>query len=435
MELSQLMEVKAKLVDFVEQFRPLLGRSERRHWCSMYLSGLLLDGERKSIEPMAARLPGGNEQALQQFVNQSPWDPASVVNHLVDVMADHLRPSPGILVLDDTSLPKKGTHSVGVARQYCGALGKVANCQSVVSWHFAGENLHFPLAGELYLPKVWTDDSARMIKAGVPPERTAFVEKWRLALSLLDRVKGKVPYEAITFDAGYGEIRDFLSALDERKELFVGQIPESHGFWPADVETITTSRSNRGRPRKHPVVADRRHKPFSAKQWREKLQRNGETFETVELPLQSKRTVEALAIRVRQANAKAYYRPGPERWLLIERIGQDSYKYYVSNFPADIPISRLISLAHRRWTVEQGYQQLKEELGLDHFEGRSWPGLHHHIALCFMAFCFLVLLQGDHQKKLQGIASDDPTMAQRSVHDSDLPPLREDQLPRAVGFL
>jgi SRSO17 transposase len=163
--------------------------------------------------------------------------------------------------------------------------------------------------------------------------------------------------------------------------------------------------------------------------------KDGVPFETLELPLQSKRTVEALAIRVRQANAKAYYLPGPERWLLIERIGQDSYKYYVSNFPEDASISRLISLAHRRWTVEQGYQQLKEELGLDHFEGRSWPGLHHHIALCFMAFCFLVLLQGDHQKKLQGIASDDPTMAQRSTHDPDLSLLREDQLPRAVGFL
>jgi SRSO17 transposase len=383
MDMDQLTEVKTKLMEFVEHFQLLLGRSERRHWCSMYLSGLLLDGERKSIEPMASRLPGGNEQAMQQFVNQSPWDPASVMNRLVEVMVGHLRPSIGVLVLDDTSLPKKGTHSVGVAQQYCGALGKVANCQSVVSWHFAGEDLHFPLAGELYLPKVWTDDAARIIKAGVPPERTTFVEKWRLALSLLDRVKGKVPYEAITFDTGYGEIRDFLTALDERKELFVGQIPESHGFWPNDVETITASRSN----------------------------------------------------RVRQANAKAYYRPGPKRWLLIERIGQDSYKYYVSNFPEDAPISRLISLAHRRWTVEQGYQQLKEELGLDHFEGRSWPGLHHHIALCFMAFCFLVLLQGDHQKKLPNFASDDSTMAQRSTHDPDLSPLREDQLPRAVGFL
>jgi len=435
MEMNQLMEVKAKLLAFVEQFRPLLGRSERRHWCSMYLSGLLLDGERKSIEPMAARLPGGDEQALQQFVNQSPWEPAPVMNRLVEVMMEALRPPAGVLVLDDTTLPKKGTHSVGVARQYCGALGKVANCQSVVSWHFAGEEIGFPLVGELYLPKEWTNDSARMTRAGVLPERRAFVEKWRLALSLLDRIRGKVPYEAITFDAGYGEIRDFLAALDDRRELFVGQIPESHGFWPNDIEMITTSPSHRGRRRKYPAVADKRHKPFSAKRWREKLQKEGAPFESVELPLQQKRTVEVVAVRVRQANSKAYYRPGPERWLLIERIGADSYKYYVSNFPKDAPVSRMVTLAHRRWRIEQGYQQLKEELGLDHFEGRSWGGLHHHVALCFLAFCFLVLLERDHQKKLQGIVADDSPMAQRAAPDPDLSPLREDQLPEAVGFL
>lgn len=435
MEMDKLIEVKATLLDFVEQFRPLLGRSERRHWCSMYLSGLLLDGERKSIEPMAARLPGGDEQALQQFVNQSPWEPAPVMNRLVDVMMGALHPEAGVLVLDDTTLPKKGTHSVGVARQYCGALGKVANCQSVVSWHFAGEEIGFPLTGELYLPKEWTSDSARMTRARVPPERRAFVEKWRLALCLLDRIREKVPHEAITFDAGYGEIRDFLSALDERRELFVGQIPESHGFWPKDIELITTSRAKRGRKRKYATVADRRHKPFSAKRWREKLQEEGVAFQAVELPLQQKRTVEVAAIRVRQANAKAYYRPGPERWLLIERIGVDRYKYYVSNFPEDTPVSRMVILAHHRWRIEQGYQQLKEELGLDHFEGRSWAGLHHHIALCFMAFCFLILLQKDHQKKLRDLAADDPPVAQRSAANPDMSPLREDQLPEAVGFL
>ncbi len=182
-------------------------------------------------------------------------------------------------------------------------------------------------------------------------------------------------------------------------------------------------------------MADRRHKPFSAKRWREKLQVEGVAFQAVELPLQKKRTVEVMGIRVRQANAKAYYRPGPERWLLIERIGADRYKYYVSNFPFDTPVPRMVILAHRRFRIEQGYQQLKEELGLDHFEGRSWRGLHHHIALCFLAFCFLVLLQKDHQKKLPCLASDDPPMAQRTAYDADLPPLREDQLPEAVGFL
>jgi SRSO17 transposase len=435
MDMDRLTEVKERLLRFVEQFRPLLGRSERRHWCSMYLSGLLLDGERKSIEPMAARLPGGNEQAMQQFVNQSPWDPFAVMDRLVEVMAASLSPTAGVLVLDDTTLPKKGTHSVGVARQYCGALGKVSNCQSVVSWHFAGEDFHFPLLAELYLPQEWTADHSRMAKAGVPKRRAAFVTKWNLALSLLDRIKGKIPYEAIVFDAGYGEVRQLLSALDKRKERFIGRIPESHSFWADDIETITTSRSNRGRPRKHPVVADRRHRPLTAKRWTEKLLAEGRTFETVSLPLRYKPSAEVLAVRVREVVSQAYYRPGPKRWLLIERLGEDRFKYYVSNFPEDASVPGMMVLAHRRWMIEQGYQQLKEELGLDHFEGRSWTGLHHHIALCFMAFCFLVLLGRDHQKKLQGDAARDPAVAERDPYGADLSALRQDQLPRAVGFL
>jgi len=304
----------------------------------------------------------------------------------------------------------------------------------VVSWHFAGEDVHFPLVAELYLPKEWTTDPSRMTKAGVPKRRTGFVTKWNLALSLLDRIKGKIPYEAILFDAGYGEVRQLLSALDKRKELFIGRIPESHSFWPDDIEMITTSRSNRGRPRKHPVVADRRKKPLSAKRWMQKLLAEGRPFETVKLPLEYKPSAEVLAVRVREVISQAYYRPGPTRWLLIERLGEDSFKYYVSNFPENASVQKIMALAHRRWTIEQGYQQLKEELGLDHFEGRSWTGLHHHITLCFMAYCFLIL-EKDHQKKLQCDASDNPPVAEHDPHDTDLSTLWEDRLPRAVGFL
>jgi SRSO17 transposase len=251
------------------------------------------------------------------------------MDRLVEVMAAKLAPSPGVLVLDDTALPKKGAHSVGVARQYCGALGKVSNCQSVVSWHFAGADVHFPLVAELYLPKEWTTDPSRMAKAGVPKRRTAFVTKWSLALSLLDRIKGKIPYEAILFDAGYGEVKQLLSALDKRGEFFIGRIPESHSFWANDTEMITASQSNRGRPRKHPVVADRRERTLSAKRWTQKLLADGRSFKTVKLPLGYKPSAEVLAVRVHEWGLAGVLPPGPARWLLIERLGEDSFKYYL----------------------------------------------------------------------------------------------------------
>src|SRR6185503_16055009 len=162
------------------------GRRERRHWCRVYLSGLILDGERKSIEPLASRVEGGNEQALQQFVNQSPWDGEGLIADLRRDMLRRFRMKSAIYVLDDTSLPKKGNQSVGVAHQYCGALGKLSNCQSLVSLQAVGPRAHFPLAARLYLPEVWTSDKARMRAAGVPLEHQGFKEKWRIALDLID---------------------------------------------------------------------------------------------------------------------------------------------------------------------------------------------------------------------------------------------------------
>src|ERR1044072_4078352 len=189
MKISQLKSLEKQLSDFVEQFAPVLGRSERRYWCKLYLTGLLLDGDRKSIEPMATRLPGGNEQCLQQFVNQSAWHHDSIQRQLLRLLIKRFGQSPGVLALDDTSLPKKGQHSVGVARQYCGALGKVANCQSVVTWHFTNsKGAHFPLLGQIYLPESWTSDPQRMKRAGVPEEKRAFRKKWQIALQLLEEM-------------------------------------------------------------------------------------------------------------------------------------------------------------------------------------------------------------------------------------------------------
>jgi SRSO17 transposase len=398
MKLSQLRSIEKHLDEYVEGFSAALRRSERRYWCKLYLTGLLLDGERKSIEPMAARVPGGEEQAMQQFVNQSPWEHEPVQEKLLKLMHQRYGSPKGALVLDDTTLPKKGENSVGVAHQYCGALGKVANCQAVVTWHYCGEREHFPLLGELYLPQSWIDEPDKLRRAGIPEERWKFREKWKIALDLLDRLTEWVEYEVIVADAGYGEIRPFLHELDRRNQTFIAQIPDHHGFWPAEVE-VDEEQKKMGRPRQFQAIADPQLRPLSAKAWRERVEQEKLKWHKVKLLLQKKKTVLVAAMRVRETTTQAWRRPGPERWLLIERLSDGSHKYYVSNAPVGTSVKQMILWAHQRWKVEQGYQHMKEELGLDHFEGRSWRGLHHHVTLCFMAYCFLMLIR--HRKKSQ----------------------------------
>lgn len=401
MTATQVGRLRSGLERFVEAFAVQFGRSERRHWCGRYLEGLLLDGDRKSVEPMAARVEGGDEQALQQFLNQSPWPHEAVMERLREWMFTRAKAEDAVLVLDDTSLPKQGRHSVGVARQYCGALGKISNCQSIVSWHWASKTTHWPLAARLYLPKQWTGDQGRMERAGVPSKARTFREKWRLALELLDAMKTQLPvYGAIVFDAGYGVVLPLLAELEARGEHYVAQIPGNVAAWPANVRAVPGKPGANGRPRLHARVEDPKLKPKTAARWREELQADPKAWRTVTLPVAGSRTVRVAAVRVRGTQRKSRVRqPGPERWLLIEDLPSGESKYHLSNLPADTPIEEMIRLAHQRWKIEQGYQQLKEELGLDHFEGRSWTGLHHHLALFFMAYAFLTDLRQRTSKK------------------------------------
>jgi SRSO17 transposase len=403
MHLSQFRTLERQLSDFVAQFSDLLGRAERRYWCKQYLAGLLLDGERKSVEPMAGRVAGGDAQAMQQFVNQSPWAHDALQLSLARLMLRRRAGQRARLVLDDTTLPKQGTSSVGVARQYCGALGKVANCQSVVTWHYADAQTRFPLLGRLYLPQVWTTEAERMGRGGIPAECQVFRQKWKIALELLDELAPEVEAEAVVCDAGYGEVKELLRELDRRGQVFVAQIPESHSFWPADV-AVTTAANPMGRPRRFPQVADAQAQPLRAKQWREQFEREGRQWPKVRLPLQPPQTVEVVALRVRETNTQAWRRPGAERWLLIERLSDGTIKYYVSNAGRRASVRQMGEWAHERWKIEQGYQQLKEELGLDHFEGRSWRGLHHHLTLCFMAYCFLQTAKKGKKKSMDATA-------------------------------
>jgi SRSO17 transposase len=408
-QVAELKKVEKELGAFVEEFAPELGRSERRYWCKRYVMGLLLEGERKSIEPLAQRVPGGNEQALQQFVNQSPWAHEPIQAKLVRRLVRRSGQGKGVLVLADTTLPKKGDASVGVARQYCGGVGKVANCQAIVTWHYCGPRVHCPLLGEVYLPQAWITDPVRLDRVGVPEDKRVFREKWQLALALLDRVSEDLSYEAIVLDAGYGEIRPFLHALDQREQCFVAQIPESHCFWPATVVLEERAKPG-GRPRRFPMIADPPAQPLSAQAWRALADSGKLRWQKVTLRLQPPKTVEVARVRVRETTTQAWRRPGPERWLLIERHRDGRCKYYLSNAPRRTSVRRLLNWAHQRWKIEQSYQQLKEELGLDHFEGRSWRGLHHHLTLCFLAYGFLQVLR--QRKKSVVAPAHRPSLAQ-----------------------
>lgn len=398
---GDLIKVQKELAAFVDFFRLELGRSERRQWCGAYLSGLLLDGERKSIQPIAERIQGGDVQAISQFVNQSPWAFEPIQHKLRERLMAKFGGTEGVLILDDTTFPKKGNHSVGVSHQYCGALGKQSNCQCMVTWQYANGRHHFPLRAELYLPESWTSEKRRMKKAGVPEERFDLIEKWRLGLKLLDEIRMEVPHKVILADAGYGQSREFLHELDERKEEFIVQIPSSMSFWSNDVPVAKKPKQELGRPPVYEIARRKSDRPQKASEWLKYVEENG-LWRTIVLPHQKKRKLTFAALRVREVRRSYYRRPGKERWLFIEKRG-DEHKYFLASHGVGIEPRDLMELAHQRWKIEQGYQQLKEELGLDHFEGRSWLGFHHHVTLCFMAYAFL-LLRGARSKK----SPDDP---------------------------
>jgi SRSO17 transposase len=376
-----------ELERWLKPFRAGLNRAAQKHWMAVYLKGLVLPGERKSIEPMAARVAPGAVQQLHHFLSTSPWPAAPLEDELVR-RADRLLGGPeALLVIDDTALPKQGTHSVGVARQYCGCLGKRANCQVLVSLTLAQGEVPLPIALRLFLPDAWIDDPARCDEAAVPEDRRRHLTKTDLALEELDRVRAlgaRFGY-AVT-DAGYGLSAKFRQGLCERGLLWAAGIPRTQGIYPTTV-VLAWPQAVTGRRRKHPVPDAR---PIAAEAmlapaaWRSVSWRRG-----TKGPLRAA----FAAMRVRPADGVpirgGIHLPGKELWLVGEHRPSGERKYYLSNLPADATLERLAALIKARWVCEQAHQQLKEELGLDHLECRSWRALHHHALLTMMAFAFL----------------------------------------------
>ncbi|MFE9880387.1 IS701 family transposase [Streptomyces sp. NPDC005784] len=400
MDAHEVNRVRATLALFIADVFASVPRKDQRAKGDCYLRGLMLDGRRKSIQAMASRLPDGNEQNLQQFVNQSTWDPVPVQRRINERMLPLI--DPAAWVIDDVSVPKDGQMSVGVAPQYCGALGKRANCQVSVSVHAASDTASCPLQWRLFLPAEWASDSHRRARTVIPPEAT-HREKWRLALDMLDTLAdwGMTP-PAVVADAAYGTNAHLRAALSDRRIAYVLAVRSDVTAHPFDAKPVAPDRNGaigcwpqpryrNPAPSLSALAAGLDPEAFTTLTWR-----HGSRGE-----LRSR----FAAVRVRPAG-KAVERPIraaasaeqgwwdgvlPDCWLLVEwpEDAEAPTDYWLSNLPAGTSITDLVRLAKVRWRIEHDYRELKHGLGLGHFEGRSWPGWHHHVTLVTAAHAFL----------------------------------------------
>jgi SRSO17 transposase len=393
-------DVLDRLADYAAGFRDDFNRPRQAAWCGTYLRGLIQDGDRKSAEPMAARVPlppgldvSDPDQALQQFLGQSTWDEQAVLKRYRATMARRFADPLAIFVIDDTTFPKQGTHSVGVQRQYCGALGKKANCQCAVSVHYVAPKGHYPLDMRLYLPESWLGDPGRLDKAKVPEGERRPLTKGQIALELLDRARAEgLPGGLVVADSGYGVSGPFRDGLAERGLHYIVGVTDEMVVFTEAPRWDEPKAGTGGRPQKRRRLSESSPRPVSLKELAARTSRRKVTWrEGTKGPMWGR--FAWLRIWPGQGWATGQCALAEPLWLLIEEQADGKLKYAFSNLPAGTSRLRAVRLWRSRWPVEQGYQQMKEELGLDHHEGRSWRGFHHHACLVMLAYGFLTLEQ------------------------------------------
>ncbi len=386
-------ETRERLVGFVGEVAERLPLARQRENALLYVRGLVEQGGRKSLQPTLFRLEEtpARYESMQQFLADSPWEPALVVRACAERVAPELRVM--AWVVDDTGIPKDGKHSPGVKRQYSGTLGKIGNCQITVSVHAVGERGTLPLGWRLYLPEEWCEDLDRRRKAKVPDE-VCFQTKPQLASELCEQAAGwEVPAAPILADSAYGDDTAFRTRLAGLELEYVLAVRAETSVYGPDTSFAVPDRNGAtGRPR---TVARPDRKPESVRSLAERLPAQAwKTMPCRTTPAGKDVSGRFAFVRVVATHpVRNDHQPPRWEWLIIEWPESEDAPsdYWLSNLAEDAPRERLARLARLRWTIELDYRQLKGELGLDHYEGRSYLGFHHHCALVTCAHAFLTL--------------------------------------------
>jgi SRSO17 transposase len=390
------MDLERRFGEYIEMLSSSLKHADRLEPFTDYCRGLILPGDRKSVEPMAARVAPqevrSKHQSLHHFVAQADWSDEALLSQV----RGYALPRLGAIeawIVDDTGYPKKGKHSVGVARQYCGQLGKQDNCQVAVTLSVANEAASLPVGYRLYLPREWAEDQPRRDRAGVP-KQIAFATKPAIALEQLRAAQAAgVAAGVVLADAGYGTETAFREGLETLKLSYVLGIQSTVSVWaPGTGPLPPKAYWGTGRPARL-LRRDKTHRPLSVKTLAVKLPPTA--FRTIAWRQGDTGRLAARFARLRvRAAHRDHWQPSvrPEQWLLIEwPVGEpEPTKYWLSNLPESIAFKQLVRLAKLRWRIERDYQELKQELGLGHYEGRNWRGFHHHASLCIAAYAFLM---------------------------------------------
>lgn len=384
---------------YLDSLARAAGHADRAIPLRSYCTGLLLPGERKSIEPLAARLAPHDvrrvHQSLHHFIANAPWSDEALLERVCHSVLPMMERNGPIVawIVDDTGFPKKGTHSVGVVRQYCGQVGKQENCRVAVSLSLATEEVSLPIAWRLYLPEIWAQDRKRRKATGIPQQIT-FATKPAIALQQIqEALEAEVPTAPVLADAAYGNDSQFRERLTELGLEYVVGVQKSTTVWTTGKAPLPAKRwKGRGRPPSL-LRRDNQHQPNSLQSLAESLP--AIAWKSICWREGSKQKLRSrfAALRVRIAHRDYWRSELPaEEWLLIEWPTPESEptRYWLATLPAGTTLAALVKLAKHRWIIERDYQELKQELGLGHYEGRGWRGFHHHATLCIAAYGFLV---------------------------------------------